>query len=1076
MSNDVNQPIICSPFQEPKQYWHLEPNKEPIRKPGRRPSIIFPPETTQGMSWEPVPGVLEISNEFVRAYELKLVQKIRGEVKRWKEEGYPGATKITRQLLEHWNREDRAIKLFFAQKEAVETIIFLREARKDFLQGIQIPLDSDPPIDSQDPDYIPKAFIRYANKMATGTGKSTVMAMIIAWNLINKSVDKKNPNYVDTILVVVPNTTIKDRLEEIKPQSNESSIYRTRDLVPSDLFQNLNQGKVVITNWHVFEPQSMQKDGAKVVQSGVLRRTTQTIKIGNKNDTIRGQRILTLKSLEDQIRMGVLQPTGNRKIVKGKLVSIEVVESKRIESDLAVVNRILGRESSKRTPVLVLNDEAHHAYRIQKYSEENELEFEEDSAENQNEEDENSIQTESNSPDSIADEMDDDLIDVRESTVWMEGLDKIRKIRGIHFCVDLSATPYYIGRAGRETGKPFPWIVSDFSLMDAIESGLVKIPQLALRDSTGAAKPAYFRLWDYVMSQMTPSERGGKKSQPKPEAVLKYAHPALAMMMGEYENLRKQWVDSSDPRPPVFIVICKTKKIADTIFEWISQEKTTESIPPHGIHSLKNQNGEENTIRVYSDVMSDTDSSNKSNETIWMRLTLQTIGKREWSRDLQGREIYPEGFLEVANKLGKSIHPPGRDVRCIVSVSMLTEGWDCNTVTHIVGLRPFQSQLLCEQVVGRGLRRASYDVDESTGLFKEETSQILGVPFEVVPVKSTSSTPDPVEPPKRIFAIPTKSEFEITFPRVEKYTNRILSKIKIDWSTIPSLELDPTRIPAEVELKGLSFDTTGKPSYQGPGNTSRIGLSHFRESASLQSLSWSFATNLTRKIVEEGKNHISKDLTLLPHVAFPQVYSIIRIYIDKKVQAKAPNDKRDVFLQPYYSMMENNIYQFIQSENEEGQELPIYESHRPDGSTKTIDMPTKKPIYPVNKSHVNAVAADTGRFEQSAAFVLDGNSRVKSFVKNAGLGFSIPYWKSDTQHEYLPDFIVVLEKENGELINLILETKGFDYNQDVELKMAAAFRWVDAVNRDKRKGRWEYIIIKDISKINEEIEKICSLT
>ncbi|MCZ8238154.1 MAG: DEAD/DEAH box helicase family protein [Leptospiraceae bacterium] len=1068
MSNVVNQPIINSPFEEPKEYYYLEPDKDPLRKTGRRPSVVFPPETSQGMAWEEVSGVLEISKEFPRAYELKLVQKIRSEVQKWKDAGYPGATKITLQLLKHWNRDDRATNLFFAQREAVETIIFLREARKDFLQGLNIPSDSLPPADTQDPNYIPKAFLRYANKMATGTGKSTVMAMIIAWNLINKAVDRRNPNFVDTVLVVVPNTTIRDRLQEIKPEIGESSLYRTRELVPSELFHFLNQGKVVITNWHVFEPQSMQRDGAKVIQAGVIRRTTQTIKIGTKNDTVRGMRILTLKSLEDQINLGILQPTGKKKFLKGKLVSIEVVEIKRTETDLAVVNRVLGRESSSRTPVLVLNDEAHHAYRMRRNSDDEELE-EEDLEEGtlRLEESEPSISDKESESGSIG--SDDDLVDVRESTVWMEGLDRIQKIRGVHFCLDLSATPYYIGRAGKDTGKPFPWIVSDFSLMDAIESGLVKIPQLALRDSTGAAKPAYFRLWDHVMSQMSASERGGKNSQPKPDAVLKYAHPALAMMMGEYESIRKKWKESSDPRPPVFIVICKTKKIADVIFEWISQEKAPENIPPHGIHSLKNQNEEENTIRVYSDVNQESESGNKNWENIWMRNTLQTVGRREWPRDLQGREILPEDFLEAAGKLKKPLHPPGRDVRCIVSVSMLTEGWDCNTVTHIVGLRPFQSQLLCEQVVGRGLRRASYDIDKN-GLFAEEASQILGVPFEVIPVRATEGTPRPESPLRRVYAIPNKAEFEITFPRLEKYTTRVVSNISVDYTKLPSITLDPTKIPAEVELKGLSFDIAGNPSYQGPGGTSRIGLTHFRESASLQSLSWSFSSNLTRKLIEESKKSNGGNVSLLPHTAFPQIFSIVQNYIEAKVTAKEPNDKRDVFLQPYFGIMENNIFQFLHSQDIEDLEFPIFEKHRLDGSTKTLDKTTKREIYPVNKSHANAIIADTPRFEQSAAFVLDGIPHVLAFVKNTGLGFRIPYWIGEEEHDYEPDFIVRIQKKDGTILNLILETKGYDFKGDVELKAAAAHRWVQAVNRHGEKGLWDYCIVKGISEIKSEIE------
>ena len=163
------------------------------------------------------------------------------------------------------------------------------------------------------------------------------------------------------------------------------------------------------------------------------------------------------------------------------------------------------------------------------------------------------------------------------------------------------------------------------------------------------------------------------------------------------------------------------------------------SIPSAHLDSFRNRNGQANTIRVDSKVVAETDTGEaKGDEERWMRLTLDTVGRQEWPADRQGRPIYPEGFEELATKLGRPLTPPGRDVRCIVSVGMLTEGWDCNTVAHIIGLRPFMSQLLCEQVVGRGLRRASYDLDDDTGLFTEEVAKVLGVPFEVIPFKANT--------------------------------------------------------------------------------------------------------------------------------------------------------------------------------------------------------------------------------------------------------------------------------------------------------------------------------------------------
>ena len=359
----------------------------------------------------------------------------------------------------------------------------------------------------------------------------------------------------------------------------------------------------------------------------------------------------------------------------------------------------------------------------------------------------------------------------KEANVWMDGLDRIhgQSGRGINFCVDLSATPYFLARVGRETNRPFPWVVSDFGLTDAIESGLVKIPQLAVRDTTGREIPGYFNIWRWILPQLTPSERGGKKESPKPEAILKYANPPIAMLSGLWEEMRAEWEQrKEDPRPPVFVIVCKNTMIAKVIYEWIGENKPPYGIPPLGIEAFRN-NGKINTIRVDTKVVmeNETDES-KSDETKWMRHTLNTVGKTDWPRDKFGCPLYPDGFEELATKLKRPLHPPGRDVRCIVSVSMLTEGWDCNTVTHIIGLRPFMSQLLCEQVVGRGLRRRSYELRGDK--MEEEVAKVFGVPFEIIPFKQNKSGPQPPAPKRHhVYAIPEKDKYKIAFPRVEGY-------------------------------------------------------------------------------------------------------------------------------------------------------------------------------------------------------------------------------------------------------------------------------------------------------------------
>ena len=369
--------------------------------------------------------------------------------------------------------------------------------------------------------------------------------------------------------------------------------------------------------------------------------------------------------------------------------------------------------------ILVLNDEAHHAYRISAAAEEDQATLDAGSL---NEEQEEDFE--------------------REATVWVDGLDRIHRQRGINLCVDLSATPFYLARAGQNTNRTFPWVVSDFGLTDAIESGLVKIPQLAVADPTGSSEPAYFNLWRWIMAQLTSAERGGKRANPKPEAVLKYAHVPTELLAEDWLRLLGEWGNDGEDRPPVFILVCKNTRLAKVVYEWLAEGQPPHGVPELDLPALRNTGDDVYTIRVDSKVIGETDLQGAAgDETAWMRITLDTVGKRQWPQDPLGKPLYPDGFETLAEKLGRPKHPPGRDVRCIVSVGMLTEGWDCNTVTHIIGLRPFMSQLLCEQVVGRGLRRRSYEVDEE-GRFQEEVAKVLGVPFEIIPFKQSGTTED----------------------------------------------------------------------------------------------------------------------------------------------------------------------------------------------------------------------------------------------------------------------------------------------------------------------------------------------
>ena len=1037
----VETPILNSPFLEPAKHWRIEEGTPSRIEQGRRRPVYFYRPPSFDVSKE------GMDEDIGYEIELLLVSRIRRCLAEWRSADYPGAAKITLELLAYWQREGRDKRLFFAQREAAETAIFLTEARADFLHGIQVPTDE--PTERQKTEGA-SAFLRYACKMATGSGKTTVMGMLAAWSILNKVVgghDKSRARlFSDLVLVVCPNVTIRNRLAELDPELGEASLYRSRDLVPPHLMGPLSQGRVIVTNWHAFALQDANKVGgtaARVVRAGRESNTVETIRIGDKTTTARGTRYLTLNDYQRQVAAGLLAVVKEETDDSGSLVKALVASTRYVESDAAWLERVLGIKTGRRGNVLVLNDEAHHAYRIK-----------------------------TEEPDDF-DEADEEGLEeyYKEATIWIEGLDRIHRLAGINRCVDFSATPYFLGRVGEQANRPFPWVVSSFDLMEAIESGLTKIPQFAVRDLSGQSIPGYFNIWRWILPQLKASERGGKKSAAKPEAILRYAYTPIVMLGKLWQELAQEWkANSTDPRPPVFILVCKNTKLAKLVYEWLADDNPPSGIPSSDLADFRNRDGVTNTIRVDSNVVSETDSGDaKSDLTAWMRFTLDTVGRRDWPRDRQGSPIYPEGFLALSEKLGKPLSPPGRDVRAIISVGMLTEGWDCNTVTHIVGLRPFMSQLLCEQVVGRGLRRASYETDgegqeERLG---EEVAQVFGVPFQIAPFK-TNKGGAPRTPAKtwRVRALPERADLEIRFPRVEGYACELSTKIDVDWDRVPVVEIDPSTIPLEVQMKAGLPTNQGRPTLYGPGALDTVSLAAFRDGRREQTLVAQAARELVRSYLTQST---TESLPIHPATLFPQLATIVARFVRDKVCAFSPSMPVDVFLAPYYGLMMERLLGAIVSTSTVGERVRL-ERHRDAGTTQDVDYATRKEPFAIVKSHVNYVVPDSS-WERIAAYTLDNHSRVKSIVKNAGLGFAIPYLHAGTGHDYLPDFIVRLESLEPRY--LIVETKGHD--ERLGEKEAAAKRWVNAVNADGRFGRWSYLLLKQRASIGEELQSALNL-
>lgn len=924
MALTVDNPILNSPFEEPTHYWAYEEG-QPVLKEGRRPAGYYLKTRTRG----PQSALLE--EEFV---PLELVNTIRERVKSWRERGYPGVTPVTRQLLNYWNNPERERKLFFCQLEAAETLIWLAEAPPSDKQGIAIPKDN--------------SLTRFACKMATGSGKTVVMGMVIAWQILNKMANPRDRRFSDAVLLVCPNLTIRERLQVLLPWK-QNNYYDKFDLVPRAMIERLQQGKFEITNWHLFQPKDDSRSRS-IVQRGT-------------------------------------------------------------ESDPAFCRRVL-KELGNKQNILVINDEAHHAYRPALLPEE--------------------VRTQLSS---------EEIAEREEATVWVSGLEKIHAVRGINYCVDFTATPFYIKGSGYEEGAPFPWVVSDFGLVDAIECGIVKIPRVPVDDNTGALIPAYFRLWEHINQRLPASERQTARRRAKPESVLREAEGALATLASEWKKTFQEFQKASSAVPPVMIVVCDNTDLAKLTHEHIANG--------HVLSELENRVNYEFTFRIDTKLLSEAESAleweTKQEAAERLRKVVDTVGKTEW-----------EGEGD----------PPGKHIRCVVSVGMLNEGWDAQNVTQILGLRAFTSQLLCEQVVGRGLRRLNYD--EFT---EPEYVDVYGIPFEVIPVKKKPINRTEVQKiPTLVRALPERKPLEIAFPRVEGYVFDVQQRIKINLETVPYLQIDPSCEPTEVIVKPASGYRIGRPDRLGPGPEVRQDRNPFHREKRLQATVFEIAAELTRRLKEHREEWNAR------HILFPQVLNIVWQYIEERVVVMEDTPLEDIALLKYKQRIIERLTQVIEPDTESGEPplLPVIERFRPIGTTSEVLFRTVRPCVGTSKSHISHVVLDAPTWEHSVAYQLERLSEVISYARSDHLDFTIPYEWQGVRHDYRPDYLIRFIDPNGREFKIILEVKGFETEEDRQ-KEAAAKRWVRAVNHHGEFGKWVFAVCKDPHRVRETLLREISI-
>ena len=1003
----LGNPVLNRPYDAPSRYFELGP-KGPtgIVLEGRRPSESFipvPQVKKRGRKAQPVlQETLDFDATHERIEKNTLINDLRRAVERWRAQGYEGATPTTLKLLRHWADPHRENRVMFCQREAAETAIFIAEiaGRQAASADWRIRVDD---ANAEHNHGMP----RLAFKMATGSGKTVVMAMLIAWNTLNKVARPSDKRFAKRFLVVTPGITIRDRLRVLDP-SEPGNYYHVRDLVPAELKAGLGQAQILITNYHAFN-----KKDAKEIR-GVARLTKNILLAGKSEDPFK-------------------------------------------ETDEAVVSRVLrgwgvgtGRQQSE---IVVFNDEAHHCYadrpQLVKV-------------------------VDGEDPDAEAKAANE------EARVWYKGLRAVAAKVGIKAIYDLSATPYYLRGSGYHEGFIFPWTVSDFSLMDAIESGIVKVPRIPVDDDATDDQVVYLNLWDHIGKSSQLAKRAVDKIDVTQWLIPPELEGALRSLYRSYERAFQHWEQHAallGESPPVFIVVCPNTSVSRLVNHWIAGTEVDgpdgRIVVPGNLPLLNNVEGEgfldrPRTILIDSAQL---DSGEAIKDDFKKAAAAEIdLFKSEYRRRNPGADVEAltdEDLLrEVMNTVGK----PGRlgePVRCVVSVAMLTEGWDANTVTHILGVRAFRSQLLCEQVVGRGLRRRSYAVNED-GKFDAEYASVYGVPFAFIPSDKPPTDPPPAPPATEVRSLPGREHLRITFPNVETYRLEIPDEyLYLDATKAPRYRVGPSTVPTWTESAPIVGEVEVIEDESGPLRPQAV------------------AFRLARRLLRHQYIIGSDERPWL----FPRLVQICKEWLDTCVDL---DDGFDVGTIVRYAEFEADaaeaVYHAITSVQDDRRKRMRVILRRADPVSHTGDVQfvTRKPHVLTTLSEVSHVVLDGpggNTWEEKVAQLCEDGwlKGVAAYVKNDHLGFSIPYVHKGRTHAYVPDFLLRLKRRDGEDFDrvLIVEVSGGMKSAHSPGSVAAKAKtardsWCAGVNNHGGFGRWGYIEVSNISTALESLRDAIS--
>jgi type III restriction enzyme len=992
------RPILNSPYACPSRHWELDPQGQPTQQiiNTRRPAEFITPipkpkkrkgkPQQQDLLFDDGKG---LSDQDQRYAHTALINGVREQVDRWRllPEAQWKVTPETARLLKHWRHHGfSGIRPFFCQIEAVETAIWLVEVAPQIGIGRRYLAHLDNASAEANP-----GLMRLALKLATGAGKTTVMAMLIAWQTINAVRYETSKRFSRGFLIVAPGLTIKDRLRVLLPNDLDS-YYASRELVPTDLMPELERAKIVITNYHAFK---------------------------------RRERLELAK--------------GNRALLQGRGPALDTLET---EGQMLqrVCPELMGLKG-----ILVLNDEAHHCYREKPADQSDEDKL-------------------------TGDDRKEAQKNAEAARLWISGLEAVQRKLGLNRVIDLSATPFFLRGSGYAEGTLFPWTMSDFSLMDAIECGIVKLPRVPVTDNLPEGEMPKFRnLWEHIRARM-PKKGRGKSNQLDPLSLPVELQTALEALYGHYEKTFELWREAGVDVPPCFILVCNNTSTSKLVYDYIAgfereQDDGSARFEQGRLALFRNFDEHGNpyprprTLLIDSEQLESGEGLDKTFHAAakdeierFRREIIERTGNRTDADKLTDQDL----LREVMNTVGK----PGRlggSIRCVVSVSMLTEGWDANTVTHVLGVRAFGTQLLCEQVVGRALRRQSYDLNEDD-LFNVEYADVLGIPFDF----TAKPTVAPPQPPRKTIQVkamrPERDHLEIRFPRVAGY------RVELPNQRLEARFTDDSRLVLTPNLVGPS--TTRNAGII--GESVDLDLKHLdqvRHSTLLMHLTKHLILTKWRDPGEPPQLQL-----------FGQLKRIARQWLDGWLDCKGGTFPALLMYQELADMACERITAAItRAEIHRRPVKPVLDPYNPAGSTIHVNFSTSKEDRwetDAARCHINWAMLDSG-WEGELCRVLEGHPQVRAYVKNHNLGFEVPYRMGSEMRRYLPDFITLIDDGHGEddLLHLVIEVKGYRGEDAKAKKDTMDTYWIPGVNNHGGFGRWAFAEMTDVWEMEEGLEE-----